>query len=285
MMLWPTVVASGKPVITSKNYDTTPAASGTHLAWAQSTTRAPKHFNAFVKRFGKKRHRLNRRGTQGFLGPGGIDAGTLAYSERAGRRGNIFFYDLATRKRSRPQGVNTKKHEWGASIWGSYILFARTRFSDVRETVLLLDSSNGTTRKLAKAPGSAIAQPGTVDGNYAAWSKCPVRRRCNTALLDIAADDRTKLPNPRGRVQLPAAVDERGVVYYAEYEGVFTGCGSGTTIFRDPLHAKRKAVLRLPSGFGTSTISPARHNGRRVLYYDRIDCSANTSDIYRTPAR
>ena len=99
------------PVLTSRAYEDSPAATTGFLGWTQNSLAHPKHWDAYAKPTGEHRFQVNAPGTSG--SSGGIDSSTLAYDQYTNRDYDIKFFDLQTRRRTNPpSGVNTKQWEY-----------------------------------------------------------------------------------------------------------------------------------------------------------------------------
>ena len=125
------------------------------------------------------------------------------------------------------------------------------------------------------------AQPGNVAGNFAVWFRCYGGTRCRTFLYDIGAKTTTKLGNPNRRAQYAPAVTADGTVYLVEAGNAF--CHDvRSRVFRYELGQPREGILTMPHNRDPAIMSALVHgDGSTTLYFDRYNCSAFTSDIYK----
>ena len=170
-----------------------PAFAGEYFTWSKSRRSTSSPFDAYLQRGTNPASKLNAKGTQGYAG--GTDGVRVAYQEALGLKSDIRLFDLATRRRSSPKGVNTKRWEWRPSISGGWLLFDRGMiFSSGLQQVLLKNLVTGELRVLdsLKSKNGGL-QVGQVNGNYAVWMRCQAAT-CNVLRYDIAAATKTQIP-------------------------------------------------------------------------------------------
>ena len=268
-------------VRTTKAIETLPVPGSTFLAWTQAPASHPKRFGVFAKRRGQSKFRVSAKGAKGFTAGGAMDGSRLIYSQRSGRRANLKMINLSTRNRIKvPARINTKKHEWGASLSGNWVLFARSTFSSSTEQVFLFNLATKRKRLLVQTRGRAYSQPGSVSGNYASWIKCRRFSSCRAFRYDIAARTKTKIPNPNNKAQYATSVTSDGTVYYGESNNLIT-CRSRVNVYRKRLGDARRKLFSLRRGRDLSSTGPLVKSNTS-LYFDRFICRTGAADILKT---
>ena len=278
--LLPAHAATG--VRTTRALEIAPSAGPGALAWTQAPRSRPTRMNAYVSRSGGSPIRLNSRGTKGFTIGGAVDegGGRVAYWQRSGDAANIKFFNLKSGRRSAPNFVNTSRHEWGAALSGSRLLFARGRYGGTM-SIFLADLQSKRIRRLARVGGSAYLQPGDVSGRWATWTQCKGFGNCRIIRYNARTGNYTRLPNPAGRSQFASSVLPNGTVFYGESGNIST-CRSRLRLFKDPRSSGRRHVETLPDGTSISTTSVKRLTSSRVaVYYDQQRCDRPIANIYR----
>lgn len=264
-----------------------PAAAHGVLAWSQSSRRAPKHYNLFVKARGRKAFKVNPQGTQAFSGD--IDGSTLVYSQWSKtRKSNIRFLNLDTGQRHAPSAVNTRRnYENQASKAGKWLLFNRTRgTAHPAQHIILRNLATGAQRLLARGNGGRRwAQAGKVSGHFATYVKCRGFSFCNVFRFNIGTRHARRVPNPRHRALYAASVTPNGTVYYAM--GSKAICPRNATLWKFTPGGRRVKLATLGPKFDTGTTSPVvMPNGSVDVYFDayragRANCATRTVDIYK----
>jgi Divergent InlB B-repeat domain/WD40-like Beta Propeller Repeat len=251
---------------------------GQFIAWQENSRRSPRHYDVFARRLGGGgAFKVNAAGTNG--ANGGIDGNVLLYQEFGKGKSDLKLFDLADRSRSSPpRGVNTAQWEYWPSMSGDHLLFGRLYKSGLRR-IILFDVSSRDATSLDKVKGARrFLAPGQVNGDYAVWSKCTSKRRCNVVLYRISDGTKTKIPNSGGRDHAPSVTPD-GVVYFARSGGA---CGSGTKILRLLPGGPPTILWRLPSGDDVGTtrafLDPG---GETTVFYDHFACGlATESDVW-----
>ena len=248
------------------------------IAWQQNTQVRPRHYDVFARSLdGGGTFKVNAKRTNG--ANGSIDGDVLVYQQFARGKSDLKLFDLADRRRSSPpRGVNTRQWEYWPSMSGDRLLFGRLDPKE-RRRIILFDVSSRRQKTLAKVQGrGTFLAPGQVNGDYAVWSKCLSRRRCNVFLYRISDGTRQVIPNQGGRDHAPSVTPD-GTVYFARSG---RSCGSSTRLVRYLPGGPATTLWRLPSGddVGTTRVHP-EPDGTTTLYYDHFACGrATVSDVW-----
>jgi len=248
------------------------------IAWQENSHQSPRHYDLFARPLGGGgAFKVNAAGTNG--ANGGIDGDVLVYQEFGKGKSDLKLFDLADRSRSSPpRGVNTAQWEYWPSMSGDHLLFGRLNDEGLRR-IILFDASSRDATSLAKVKGSGrFLAPGQVNGDYAVWSKCATKRRCNVVLYRISDGTQTTIPNSGGRDHAPSVTPD-GVVYFARSGG---GCGSGTKLLRFLPGGPPTVLWRLPSGDDVGTTRAYLDAGGEThVFYDHFACGqATESDVW-----
>jgi hypothetical protein len=251
---------------------------GQFIAWQENSRRSPRHYELFARRLGGGgAFKVNAAGTNG--ANGGIDGDVLLYQEFGKGKSDLRLFDLTDRSRSSPpRGVNTAQWEYWPSMSGDHLLFGRLYKSGLRR-IILFDVASRDATSLDKVKGSGrFLAPGQVNGDYAVWSKCATKRRCNVVLYRISDGTKTTIPNSGGRDHAPSVTPD-GVVYFARSGGA---CGSGTKILRFLPGGPATILWRLPSGDDVGTTRAFLDaGGETTVFYDHFACGlATESDVW-----
>jgi hypothetical protein len=273
-----------QPVRSGIRNERNPAAGNTGtedvLAWARSRLGHPNLVDTWVRVGTSPAIKLNTIG-QGWIG--GVDYPTVVYQRIRNGRSNVFLYDLSNGSRpATPAGVNTAKWEWHPTLSGDWLLFGRNNNATPTERVILHNQATSEQRLLATVtrPTHFLA-PGQVNGNWATYMRCAPN--CNVIRYDIATQTKKTLGKPATatpREQYGPSVTADGTVYLARSG---PSCG-GVKIVRfgalDP--ATGTVVARLAAGFDLFFTS-VRDNadGSTDVFYDRVRCATDRSDIYK----
>lgn len=267
----------------SSRNEVTPSAAGEYVAWAKSRRGRPQIHDVWAQRGTAAPFKVNARGTTGW--GGGIDGSRLVYQQvRNGYRSDIRLFDLETHRRSRPAGVNTTRWEWGPTISGDWLLFARgVTYSSSRQQIVLRNLVTGEQRVLDTLRNKrASLEPGQVNGNYAVWTRCG-SVDCDVFRYEIAA--RTKTPMPRtGQVLYGPSVTASGTTYYDRGN---RGCGAGTELVKTTVDGATVVLYSFPGGQDVgatyAVVIPIRPPGRFTttrIYFERVTCSGSRYDIF-----
>ena len=279
-----TAAEAAQGVLTKRRFaEISPAADLTNgkvtLGWTQAPRAKPRKATAFVRRGNGNAQRVNRRGTRGYMG--GIDGRVVIYQEINNGDSDIKTFNWANGNRGSFR-VNSRKAEIRPSKSGRWVLFGRQGAR--REWVILLNTSNGNTRTLARHKGEAGGLlPGQVNGNFAVWMKCN-RRKCFVFRHRISARQTIRIPNKR-RLQYAPSVSANGTVYFA---GSGYGCGARVVLYR-----RRNGNTNRIEGLGNKdaffTYAAPKPGGGTHVYYDQTGCTADgvtprraNWNVYRT---
>ena len=268
------------PVKATTRNEVTPAAGGGFFTWAKSRRGHPHIYDVWAQAEGQATAvKVNAPGTSGF--GGGIDGTKFVYQQVKNYNSDLRLFDLTTGQRTNvPPGINTQRWEWGPTISGDWLLFARGAYRSTQQ-MILRSLSTGEQRVLDRVSGTRNSfQSGQVSGNYAAWSKC-VGSRCDVLRYDIGAGTRTAMPR-NGRLLYAASVMASGAVYYmsgrstcGEAQLVKTTLDGRTFILFDSGSARdvnATYVEELPA-------RPPNGPGARI-YLESRKCSIQRNDIY-----
>ncbi|CAN5570775.1 hypothetical protein BH24ACT26_BH24ACT26_11030 [soil metagenome] len=254
-----------------------PARGGGYVAWERNTAARPNHYDLFARADGRKRFKVNARGTQ--AAGGGIYGTRLVYQQWRGRRSDLEIYNLRKRKRIEPAGVNTRHWEYWPSISGRWLLFGRRKSPKARK-VILFDRKLRRSKTLAKSSSEeSFVAPGQVNGHWAVWWKCTRATACNVFRLDLDTGTRIEIPNP-GRFQRAPSVSREGTVFFVRSGAT---CGAAVKLVRYAPGAPGKTLLELPAGEDINdTYAFSRGRAKTKLLYERNKCSEPaTSDIWK----
>jgi len=270
-----------EPVRATRLDEQNPAAAAGVVAWTQNSRARPRHYDAYVKVGAGTPMKINARGTEGWLG--GIDGARLVYQQVSARgQSDLKLFDLSMRRRATvPAGINTKRWEWHPTISSDWLLFGRgIIYGANTQQVILRNLATGEQRVLDSIRSRrAVLFAGQVSGNFVAWAKCPNQRRCDVFRYDIAAGTKTEIPNPGGRNQYAPSVTAAGTIYFMRSG---TGCGASAELMRASLAGPTALVYSFPEGQDASiTHSVSESPIATVVYYDRVSCRTERSDIFR----
>jgi hypothetical protein len=273
-----------RPVLTTRLDEQNPAAGGGYIAWSRNSRARRRHFDAYVSQARSRPIKLNARGTQGWIG--GISGTTLVYQQAVRNRSDLKLFDLGRRTRfNPPRGFNTRSWEWHPTVSGEWVLFGRS--SADADYMILRSLATGRQLVLDTLPDpseDARLEPGQVNGNYAAWTKCVSRSECIVFRYSLAEGTKTGFEAPRGRLHYGPSVTAAGTVYLARSG---RGCGNRVELWRYPLGGPPSLLLRFRRGqdFRFSyavTLPPQRETAVTDVYYDRVRCARKPSwDIYK----
>jgi len=267
-------------VKTSRLDEQLPAAAtdGTteYFAWSQNSRTRTNHFDAFLTRTGDPQVKLNRRG----LGHvGGIEPPVVVYQQVVKGDSDLKIYNADTQARSDPPvGVNTSEYEWEPSISGDWLLFARQTSS----TQFVILRSLTTATEVVLDQGRRFHHAGQVNGDYAVWTRCS-KTTCNVVRREISTATDTILPKASDRLQYGAAVTSAGIVYAARSS---PKCGGNVKLVRffgagDPSGGRVVADLGANGRDLWSAYARENDDGSVDVFYDRLLCDRDRSDIYR----
>lgn len=264
-----------------------PAVDDAYLVWTQNSEARPKVDHAYGRALGEDvRFRLDATGTRGDVGGIDPDSGRAIYQQMTDRRSDLFWFDLATKDRTKvtAEGVNTKRWERDPRVSASFLFFARDAGSAT--SLFLYDRAGDTLTKIVSYDITRFyVEPGAVGDRYAAWSICGPFT-CSIWWYDTEEVDAhpRKLASTDGRPQYAPVIDETGGYVYFVRSG--QACGASVGVWRrawplDPDVAAERLVA-LPSGIDTGlTMSLDRDvaNDRVDLWFSRYRCAAQQGDV------
>lgn len=272
-------------VRTTRAVEFAPSAGRGALAWTEAPRAHPMRTRAMARLGDGSAFRLSARGQRGFTAGGAIDEGgnRIAYWQHDGGKGNIKIFKVSSRNRRPVRFVNTARHEWGASVSGKRLLFARGRYGGTM-TLLLGNLDNHNVRRLARVGSSGYLQPGDVSGRWATWTRCRGFRNCSVIRLNVRNGNRKVLGNPKSRSQFASSVLRNGKVFYGESRNYAT-CGSALRLYKAPRSGPRSHLETLPSGTSIAMTSVKRVSSSAAhVYFDQSRCSTGAFNIYRIRA-
>jgi len=274
-----------QPVIAGPRSEKNPMAdwNGTEevLGWSRNRPDRPRRFDAWVKDGAEPAIKLNMGG-QGWTA--GMDYPLVVYQRILDGQSNLFLYDLSDGSRPpTPDGVNTERWEWHATISGNWLLFGRNNNLSFVQRIILHDMVAHTERQLSTSRKHFLL-PGQVNGNWATFTRCAAA--CNVILYDIGAETRTTLPKPAAPAhldQVGSSVTSAGTVYLVRSRRGHL-CPTNVRIMRygpsDP--ANGAVIARLPSGRDIAyTYARENPDGSVDVFYDRAGCRSGRWDVYK----
>ncbi len=267
------------PVLTTARSEQHPAAFGTYLTWDQNSAAKPNHHNAFLRN-GATTIQLNAAHTYGW--GGGIDGTTVVFQQVSLRgQSDIRFYDAVTKMRSAPPaGVNTPAWEWSPSVSGNWLLFGREKGTNNSQVILRSTTSKTSYKLAAENTRNNFVSPGQVNGNWAVWTECFVDH-CSVYLRDIAGKVTTKLANtlPPARDEYAPSVSTDGTVYYM-HSG--RKCGEAVKLVKKAIGQPETILNTFNPGIDVpDTNATADATSGTDVYIQRLNCKANTDDVFR----
>jgi Tol biopolymer transport system component len=280
-----------QPVLTSARNEAYPAAawnaSGTveYLVFAKDRRGHRFSYDAYLRSRDTAANpdtvsteKLNGRGL-GYTG--GIDPPWVIYQQVTNGQSDLKLYNITTGRRTNPEGVNTSRWEWHATISGDWILFGRRKHTRPKhDAILLKNSATGQQRTLASVDRISL-MPGQVNGSYATWTRCLTV--CNVYVYDIANRATRWLPRPSTPEplhQYASAVTPDGTVYLTRSG---RRCGQSVRLVRygasDP--PTGTVIASLPAGRDLASTFARVNPSSTDLFYDRGTCSPIRMDIYK----
>ncbi|MEP7060426.1 MAG: hypothetical protein ABI828_06810 [Actinomycetota bacterium] len=269
-------------VKTSPRIEFSPASNAGFFMWSQNSSAHPKHFDAFIQHGGGGATKMNANGSFGYAGGISSDGSTAVFQQVTNGKSDIELYDIATHTVSAPsQGVNTRRWEWGPTIDGNYLLFARNDQTSTfpPDEIVLYDLGTHVSTVLAtNGSRKGYTQSGQISGDFAVYENCSARV-CNVFRYQISTQTTIKLPNPHDKVNYGASVDTSGTVFYGR-SGV--GCGTHARLLKwAPGDLTPTTLFTPPVGQDfTSTFTETTVGGDE-LFFDRVKCSNQSWDIYK----
>ena len=274
----PALASRAVPVIATPALEEGFGASTSYIDWGSAPKSSPHAFVVYAKKRGGSRFRVSAAGTKAF--GGGIDGTTLTYQQIDHGNSDIKMFDLVTKKRSDPPaGVDTGAWEYGPTVSGNFIQFARWFPSTSQRSVMLFNTATSRSMTLGTVRGRKnYAEPGQVNGTFATWAVCTPK--CNVYLLNLTTGHRIKVPNPGSTYQYNPGVSVKGTVFFGRSGAA---CGSHANIYRYTPGGTPRLALRLPNGVDEAQIFVFTSGNKTTVYFDRSVCP-HAFDIYKFTA-
>ncbi|MGH2675058.1 MAG: TolB family protein, partial [Actinomycetota bacterium] len=236
------VAAQEIPVLTTAAGEFQPARGPNHFAWEQNTKARPRHYDVFVQPDGGSPIKVNGGRSNGAMG--GIDGDLLVYQEFRKRKSDLYFFNLTTGQRSRlPKAVNSRHWEYWPSLSDPWLLFARWNMKQGWRRLFLHNLETGEKRVLDHTRAEkAFIGPGQVNGDYAVWSTCPPKGKCQVYRYHIPTGSKALIPNPGAYHRAPSVIAD-GTVYLARGG---KRCGAAESLVRSPIEGTETVLVQLP---------------------------------------
>jgi hypothetical protein len=266
-----------------------PAVSQDYFAWSHNSRSKRGHYNLFAQAMVSGSPtgpvtRVNISNSQGYTG--GIAGTRLVYQQitNGGRQSDIRYFNLASHQRSNPPvGVNTTRWEWDPRITPGYLLFVRNAHQ--ASHIILWNLGTNASTVLLTIPynrhGTAFADTGQVNGDYATFFACTNRTHCSVYLYTISTATLTHIPRPTGLLDYDPAVSSTGTLYFAR-SGI--GCGKTVQLMQLPLGGTATSLNAFHPGTDLSAMQTFNDGTNDQVIYTRIACVPNGWDIYRVTA-
>lgn len=276
-----------EPVLTGPTDQHRAHSNETYLSWSESAETSPDHTNAFVRKLsGSGRTRVNPTGTEGFSGNFEPGTNRLIYQQITSEGSDLYFYNAASKTRSRVGGVNSGWWEYSPRVSSAYVLFARDLKVDGKwyTDVLLYRRSNRSTRVIGRWGISAVdVFVGGVGERWASWTVCTAST-CHAYVYDADKRRTRKIPTDTDRPQYAPIVDEEDRQVFFARSGL--GCGANVNIYRVPIGALASTpakIVDMPDGIDVGyrmSLADNPDTGQQDLYLERIRCSDFNFDVY-----
>jgi hypothetical protein len=266
-----------------------PAVTADYFAWQQTSKLKPHHYNVFAQPMvsgapSGLKTRVNIPNSVGYTG--GIAGTRLVYQQvtNGGRQSDIGYFSLVSHVRhSPPAGVNTTRWEYDPRISSGYLLFGRNAHQ-ASHIILwnLADNSNTTLLTIPfNRKGTAFADTGQTNGDYATFWACTNRTHCSVYLYTISTATLTPITPPAGLEDYDSAVSSTGTLYFAR--GGFS-CGVGIQLMQLPLGGSAISLNAFHSGTDLGAMQTFNDGANDQVLYSRAACATNGSDIYQMTA-
>ena len=263
------------------------AVSRDYFAWAQTSRLKPHHYNLFEQAMvsgvpSGRRTRVNIPDSQSFSG--GISGTRLAYDQYVNGKQDIRYFNLSSHRRSNPPvGVNTSHREYAPSISPGWLMFGRYIHGTSR--ILLWNLATNHPRVLATVPlnskGTAFADTGQVNGDYATFFVCTRANHCSIYLYTISTHSLVRIPRPAGTQDSAPAVSSTGTLYW-DRSG--PGCGTAAQLMELPLGGTLTTLNTFHPGTDFGTTQTYNDGANDQVFYTRIRCATFSEDIYQVTA-
>ena len=226
------------------------AVSADYFAWQQTTRRHPHTYNVLAQAMvagtpGGPVTRVNAPSTVAFTG--GIAGTRLVYQQVVnGRQSDIHYFNLLSHRHSNPPlGVNSTRWEYDPRITSGWLLFGRDAHQ--ASHIILWNLSTNTHTVLLTVPfnrhGTAFADTGQVNGDYATFWACTNRTHCSVYLYTISTATKVHITPPTGLEEYDSAVSSTGTLYFARGG---SSCGVGIQLHAAAAGRERHQPERVP---------------------------------------
>jgi hypothetical protein len=257
-----------------------------YFAYAQSRPGSPNRLDVYLKPAGLPRWKVNPGGSQAVrphLDLGNATWGdTLIYTRVAPGDDDIRIYDIDDDVHRAVSGlINDSADQRYATLSGDHILYGRAPANQLFiKRVILFNLMTSNDIVLDVAPTNGLVYPGTVNGDWASWTKCSLSD-CSAWRYQISTDIKTEVPS-NGRLVFTSAAGEDGTVWYMQSGN---GCGVNVKLRRHTPGSRATTHFSFPGGIDANISDLDDSGATRRLYFDRVKCAnVNNWDIYRIAA-
>ena len=265
-----------------------PAVSANYFAWQQTTRRHPHTYNVLAQAMvagtpSGPVMRVNAPNTVAFTG--GISGTRLVYQQVVnGRQSDIHYFNLLSHRHSNPPlGVNSTRWEYDPRITSGWLLFGRDAHQ--ASHIILWNLSTNTHTVLLTIPfnrhGTAFADTGQVNGDYATFWACTNRTHCSVYLYTISTATMVHITPPTGLEEYDSAVSSTGTLYFARGG---SSCGVGIQLMQLPLGGSATSLNAFHSGTDLGAMQTFNDGTNDQVLYSRVACATNGTDIYQITA-
>jgi hypothetical protein len=280
------VAATPTKVLSTSRNEFDGTAENGYLAYARSRAGKPNKLDAYLKRPGLARIKVNAAGTQGYhpnLDIGNATFGdSLVFVQKGAGDADLKIWDVDSGgRRNPPAGVNTQAGESKPSLDGDWLLFGRGPAKKFYMTkVILFDLLTNTPTVIDTAPTNGIVYPGIVNGDWATWTECSPSD-CRAWRYEISTTTKTEVPSS-ARFIYTSAIDTDGTVWFVQ-SGF--GCGANVKIRRHVIASAPTTLVDFPPGIDANISDLDDSPATDRLYFARVNCSnVNNWNIYRVAA-
>jgi hypothetical protein len=254
-----------------------------YFAYTQSRAGQPNKFDAYLKRPGLARIKVNATGTQAYHT--NLDIGNpvlgdaLIFAQRSSEDADLKIWDVASGGRTNPPtGVNSGRSEWEPSLSDHFLLFGRgPAHQFYMDTLVLWDLDTNTPTVVDTAPTNGFLLPGIVNVDWATWTECSASD-CRVWRYRISTTTKTEVRSS-ARFIYTSAIGIDGTVWFVQ-SGF--GCGTNVKIRRDTISSAPTTLVDFPPGIDANISDLDDSGAARRLYFARVNCSnVNNWNIYR----
>ncbi len=277
------------PVKTQPNpiREYSPAVSADYFAWSQTSRQKPHHYNLFAQSMvagapSGLRTRVNLPNSEGFTG--GIFGTRLVYQQIVNNQSDIRYFNLNSHRYSNPPvGVNSPRWESAPVIGSGGLMF--TRFIQGTSRIILWTPTATHGVVLFSVPlnrkGTAFAEPGQLNGDYATFTVCTNVTHCSVYLYTISTATLTHITPPTGLVDYYSAVSSTGTLYFARSG---PSCGENVQLTELPLGGTATTLITFNPGHDLEPMQTFNDGTNDQVFYTRLVCANDAEDIYQVTA-